>query len=282
MTDLEKTTQVLHRSFENISNSIIDNYIQKNIEFRYEAGMGAKIVRTSSGHCCEWCDKVAGTYKYPDVPKDVYRRHDNCDCTVEYINEGKRKNVWTKQETDISLLEYRKLVGIESESNKNFNDVTKEWIRKATPNSDKLEYIKSIIIAGVEYIVDNKYVIWDPKEKELKVVDVLIKELGGPIGIRPRVVFPENIKSADIMFRNEIYDIKIPEGKSKHTLYGMIKGKKEQSCNFIFDISFTSLSVDEAIDQIENDIYISRHTRFVDKIILIKNESVIKVYNRKK
>lgn len=91
-TDLQRASQILTRSVVNISNSIIDNFIQKNAEFRANAGMTAKIIRTSSGHCCEWCNEIAGTYKYPDVPKDVYRRHDNCDCTVEYVC-GKVKNI---------------------------------------------------------------------------------------------------------------------------------------------------------------------------------------------
>ena len=40
---------------------------------------------------------LEGEYEYPDVPKDVYRRHENCDCTVEYISAGKRQDVWTKR-----------------------------------------------------------------------------------------------------------------------------------------------------------------------------------------
>ena len=96
-TDLQRASQILTRSVVNISNSIIDNFVQKNAEFRANAGMTAKIIRTSSGHCCEWCNEIAGTYKYPDVPKDVYRRHDNCDCTVEYVVGKIRQDVWTKK-----------------------------------------------------------------------------------------------------------------------------------------------------------------------------------------
>lgn len=279
MTDLEKTTQVLHRTLGNITNSIVDNYIQKNAEFRAESGMGAKIVRKSSGHCCEWCDKVAGTYKYPDVPKDVYRRHDNCDCTVEYVVGKTRQNAWTKKIIDEKLIEQRKIV---SEDNKNCIDVTKEWIRKATPNSHKLKYLNKVVIDGVEYIVDDKHVTNNPLKKELDVVDVLIKNLGGEIYIRPRVVYPENIKSADILFRNELFDIKHPEGNSIHTLYGMIKGKKKQASNFIFDLTYTKMSENEAIRQIENDIYKSRHTDFVDKIILIKNKKKVRIFKKRK
>lgn len=103
-TDLKMTSKILNRALVNISNGDIDKFIQKNAEFRANAGMSAKIIRTSSGHCCEWCNEIAGTYNYPDVPKDVYRRHDNCDCKVEYEcgkvrkivhsgTEGKRKYV---------------------------------------------------------------------------------------------------------------------------------------------------------------------------------------------
>lgn len=82
--ELEKAIQILVRSLDNIAQNMNDDYIQANAKFRSEAGMVAKVIRKSSGHCCKWCESIAGTYIYPDVPQDVYRRHDNCDCTVEY------------------------------------------------------------------------------------------------------------------------------------------------------------------------------------------------------
>ncbi len=47
-------------------------------------GLKPKIIRRTTFKCCEWCDNLAGTYTYPDVPSDVYRRHENCRCTVIY------------------------------------------------------------------------------------------------------------------------------------------------------------------------------------------------------
>ena len=42
-------------------------------------------------------------YAYPDdVPQDVYKRHDNCKCTVEYVTNGRKQNVHTKQQSMIS------------------------------------------------------------------------------------------------------------------------------------------------------------------------------------
>ena len=36
--------------------------------------------------------KLAGVYNYPDVPEDVYRRHNNCRCQVIYDpKDGSRK-----------------------------------------------------------------------------------------------------------------------------------------------------------------------------------------------
>lgn len=96
-TDMAQLSRILHRALANMSQSMADRYIQKNAEFRHEAGLSPMIIRTSSGHCCQWCNEVAGKYKYPDVHKDVYRRHDNCDCTVEYVVGKKRQNVWNKQ-----------------------------------------------------------------------------------------------------------------------------------------------------------------------------------------
>ena len=31
-------------------------------------------------------------------PDDIYRRHDNCDCTVTFENGRKRQDVWSKRE----------------------------------------------------------------------------------------------------------------------------------------------------------------------------------------
>ena len=87
----------------NFSNNVVDKFIKANAEFQYKAGLSAKIIRTSTGNCCEWCDAIAGTYTYPKVPKDLYRRHKNCDCVVEYFpikgseNFGKHQNSHTKK-----------------------------------------------------------------------------------------------------------------------------------------------------------------------------------------
>lgn len=83
---------------ETITRSYADDYARANADFRSRAGIDEYIVRRDDGSCCEWCSHLAGRYRYPDeVPKDVYRRHDNCGCIVEHQSGGMRKNVHTKR-----------------------------------------------------------------------------------------------------------------------------------------------------------------------------------------
>ena len=77
---------------------MVDQTLEKNVDFQGKSGLSPKIRRTAFGETCEWCQAVAGTYSYPNVPKDVYRRHANCDCIVEYIDGGKIQDVHSKIE----------------------------------------------------------------------------------------------------------------------------------------------------------------------------------------
>ena len=89
----EETAQTV----ENFSRKCVDDHIQTNAERQYEAGLSAKVVRTASRGACEWCEDVAGSYEYAAVKgrgEDVWRRHANCDCVIEYEPvKGKRQTV---------------------------------------------------------------------------------------------------------------------------------------------------------------------------------------------
>lgn len=73
----------------------------------------AKIKRYPTSKCCKWCASLAGVYEYPDVTKDVYRRHQNCNCKLEFIpGKGKKQDVWTKEwinESESSKIKLRKM-----------------------------------------------------------------------------------------------------------------------------------------------------------------------------
>ncbi|WP_203261183.1 hypothetical protein [Streptococcus uberis] len=153
--DFDKVKWMLGEPIVNFSQSIIDDSIKANSEQHYKAGLTPQIVRKSSGHCCDWCQQVVGVYKYPDVPKDVWRRHGHCQCTVDYDPKtGKVKDIWNKT--------WRKI---------NNNDKIEE--RKKIDNSIKMSKSrKRALELGIERNQIKKQLF---KRSE----DTIIKEVSG-------------------------------------------------------------------------------------------------------
>lgn len=109
---------ILDEPIKNFSMNVVDEILKANVNFQGRSGLRPKIIRKSERKCCEWCSQLSGEYDYPDVPDDVYRRHERCRCTVEFDPaDGKRRrqNVHTKKWTDDPMydtLEARKKIGI--------------------------------------------------------------------------------------------------------------------------------------------------------------------------
>ena len=152
----EDTESRLLSAFENFSQHIVDETIRRNAELHHNAGLSPKIIRRSTGKCCRWCQALAGTYDYPDVDRDVYRRHDNCRCTVLYDPADGSKSVqnvhtrrWTN-EKDYAKLEaggMAKPGWVESDYNEKqrtkqgfeafpTGDVLKTYIQRVKPEGD--------------------------------------------------------------------------------------------------------------------------------------------------
>ena len=90
-------------SLETNAKSVVDDSVRKNADFHYNAGLRPKIIRTTVGKTCKWCQSMAGVYDYSKVSNtgnNVFRRHANCDCTVVYDpGDGSKKvqDVWSKR-----------------------------------------------------------------------------------------------------------------------------------------------------------------------------------------
>lgn len=115
--NFEDVSWLLGEPIVNFTQSIIDDSIQKNAEFHHKSGLQPEIIRKSYLHCCDWCQEVQGSYKYPKVPKNVYRRHQRCRCILDYDpKNGKKQDVWTKKWSSKTQgdTSHRKQIGIES------------------------------------------------------------------------------------------------------------------------------------------------------------------------
>ncbi|MCD8087554.1 MAG: hypothetical protein LUE22_03055 [Oscillospiraceae bacterium] len=117
--NIEAAQKVIGESVVNITQSFADDFVQSNAEFHYQAGLKPTITRKVVGGCCDWCMSLAGTYEYGQHPKDIFRRHKNCRCTVTYDpGDGSKEDVWTKKpvtsSADAATIEERKTIGIKS------------------------------------------------------------------------------------------------------------------------------------------------------------------------
>ena len=90
---------VLDEPVKTFSRSVVDDTIRENAEFHSRAGLHPRIIRTAEHKCCEWCSRLAGVYDYPNIPREVYQRHNRCRCTVDYNpGDGKKlQNAHTKR-----------------------------------------------------------------------------------------------------------------------------------------------------------------------------------------
>lgn len=97
MAGNRKIDEILERAVINFAMSIPADVVKSNVEFEARAGMRPRIIRSSDGKCCAWCSSLAGEYYADEAPDDIYRRHDNCTCTVTYVSEKGYQDAHTKR-----------------------------------------------------------------------------------------------------------------------------------------------------------------------------------------
>lgn len=102
LRDLSKPVETLQRrakaATETMTKTMHDDRMKTEAKFRSRAGLNCFITRKAVSGCCAWCTAMAGRFEYGEEPDDIYRRHDNCDCTVTFENGRKRQDVWSKRE----------------------------------------------------------------------------------------------------------------------------------------------------------------------------------------
>ena len=140
----------------------------------------------------------------------------------------------------------------QTEIKKNYIDVTKQYLDK---KKKKYKVINSYyyISNGQIYIVDgSKKVVLDYSKKELEIAHWIGKAFGGTIYMKPRVNVPDGVKTADYYWNNEYWDLKeIKNARSNsRAIDNIIKSHKNQSHNFIFDITGSIMPLDIIIMQV--------------------------------
>lgn len=188
----------------NFCQSIIDDAVRVNAEFHSKAGLNPVIKRKVSGNCCEWCKNLAGAYNYlEDMPDGIFRRHNNCNCTVEYDpKDGKIQNVHTKQwrnAENSDKIETRKKILVDSDK-----DAKKTEYRKKV-GVNGLSYNESRALTN--YVSSDAYVINDKlrraeelSEQEMQFcrdLDAALKKMPSYEGNLSRSIFFYDDQDAD-------------------------------------------------------------------------------------
>ncbi len=158
------------------------------------------------------------------------------------------------------------------------DEITDEWTKKNADGS--LVDMKEYDVNGATYKVDGKRVTLHPTEQERSVAAVLSEKYGKIVEFVPQIMYPQGIQTPDYLINGERFDLKTFKSSGKNVFYNMIAKKKKQSPNFIFDITECPLSAEEIEWQI-NGLYSSHHTRFIEKIVVMKDGKIEKVYVRK-
>ena len=160
-------------------------------------------------------------------------------------------------------------------------DVTNDWLKQAIPNSHPVRDIESFTQDGVTYIVDGEKVKFKYDAHEKKIAELLQRELGGEIGMMPKADDPQHVRTPDYFFRGERYDLKtMSRSESRNAVYNRVNEAQDQAASFVLDITGNPLGREEIIRQSEL-IFQNYNTRGVKRIILIEDEVIIKILERK-
>lgn len=300
-----KADGFLRATLENISRGMYDDFVESSCRSMRKSGAKAVIVRKEIGSCCDWCRSLAGTYDYSagQYPDDIFRRHQNCRCIVTVSNEkGHYTDVWSKREYDserelirgriediqheeartaVRERKARKRAKAVSEG-KQFFDSTDFW-KDADRRAGEDFYTgvkdpgKVFYKDGQRYEIDGHHVKFEPSQHEREIAEVLAEQLHERVILQPKIDDPPNIRMPDYIINGQGYDLKTVSGKGKNTLDSAVKDRKGQATTFVFDVTNFKVSEDDMLRQAS---HIIERREWIDKIILIRDNNIIRVFER--
>lgn len=261
----KNTKWILGEAVVNFGQSIVDDTIKANAEFHFNSGLQPVIVRKEMGNCCDWCRGLAGRYIYPDVPKDVYRRHRFCRCTTDYHpGNGKKQNVHTKKWSNEAVVEKRKQVGITNYKGEN---VSARYFGTAAPG-------KGIIT--LEPGISKK-----THADEINMANFLHALFGGNITILKEANL-QGVKTADFLWNDKLWDLKsvTSEKAADSAIRKGLKQIKDNPGGIILDYRKQNVSLDKILPVVDG-----RMKRGIERdtdIMIVLNEKRVVVMRYKK
>lgn len=264
--NFDDVAYMLQEPVINFAQSIIADNVKNNVEFQGKAGLSPTIERIVRGDCCDWCSRLAGKYKYPKVPRDVYRRHRFCRCLVIYDpGDGSKENVHTKRqltEEEKTAVERRKQFG-----NFKYQNVTPQYFGQAKPGTGGIHY--------QENYNRKKHV------DEINVAQLINDKFGGDITLLNEIK-QSGIKTPDFLWEDKLWELKTvtTEKAADSALRTGLKQIKDNPGGVILDYRNQKVSLEEIEKVVDGRM--RRGIKEDTDIMIILKDSKIKVYRYKK
>ena len=296
----EEISRTLDEPIKQHAMSVVSDAIEANAKFQYDAGLQPKIVREAEHKCCEWCERLKGAFRYPDeVPADVYRRHDRCRCTVDYMVNKKRQDVhhgnrgkkrrYVKNEYDTYVLSkyarIKRAKEMESTEEERKKDAREKriaaWEKKKettririTENTEDItkEFVKQSR-AGIGNVINGDNI---GHLEETEVANWLIKEFGGTVELLKESSV-DGIKMPDFLWNKKAWELKNVSTKTSvdNQIHKAIKQLFGDEVGIVLDIGNRKIDEESIVNAIIEKA--ERRAKVRTKVIVKDRDKLIKV-----
>lgn len=159
-------------------------------------------------------------------------------------------------------------------------DNTIEMIKNIDNNKQAtIKNAEFVNIDGKKYYVNDKNKIIH-EFNEVSVAEWIKDYLHLDVEYLPNIAEDDSIKLGDYKINNkEIWELKTIRGNGNRTLDTAVKNKKNQANIFILDLTYSKM---ENLEAIKQTIDIFRRRDWIEKIILKRNNEILKVFNKKR
>ena len=158
-------------------------------------------------------------------------------------------------------------------------DDTKSFIENININKKAtLKDALCVVIDGKMYYQNKQNKIIH-KFNEESVAKWIQKDLHKDVEYLFDITEVENVRLGDYKIdKNEIWELKTIKGNGKRTLDSAVKDNKEQAVTFILDLTYSQM---EDIEAIKQTMDLFRKREWVNRIILKRNNNIIKVFKKR-
>lgn len=158
-TDVAPKVEQALKSYTRV---VVSETLRENVALHHSLGLGPRIVRKlgagsgrkRSNSRCDFCRERVGTWEYnkDTIDKEIFRRHANCKCSLEYFpqkgSKAEKVRAWESMEAKEDTAEYKELTKVLGKGNLNislskFHDMKYNNTREYRELKERAEWLQT-------------------------------------------------------------------------------------------------------------------------------------------